>query len=54
MKAQKTQKLSVLDTLSKCKLDFAKVSTYVAEGTNTHFGKFQPDYKLYTPPRIQP
>lgn len=39
-------KQKIVDILSKCKLDFAHLSTYLANATNVNFGKLHSVYEL--------
>lgn len=39
-------KQKIVNILSKCKLDFAHLSAYLANGENVNFGKFHSVYEL--------
>lgn len=41
-------KQKIVDILSKCKLDFACLSAYLANGANINFGKYFSIYELLT------
>lgn len=45
-KIEQYMKQKIVDILSKCKLDFAYLSAYLANGANINFGKFISIYEL--------